>query len=27
MDDNNTGTLDLAEFTKGVMESKLDFTD
>ena len=26
MDDNRSGTLDLAEFTKGVHESKLDIT-
>lgn len=27
MDDNGNGTLDLAEFAKGVVESKLDLTD
>jgi len=27
MDDNRNGTLDLSEFAKGVVESKLDITD
>ena len=27
MDDNRSGTLDIAEFAKGVYESKLDLTD
>lgn len=27
MDDNRNGTLDLSEFAKGVIESKLDLTD
>ena len=27
MDDNRSGSLDLAEFAKGVAESKLDITD
>ena len=27
MDDNRNGTLDLPEFTKGVIESKIELTD
>lgn len=27
MDDNGNGTLDLPEFAKGIIESKLDVTD